>query len=208
MKVKVNEFNQFQVTTEQKPPKMDINMHILVCTSLRPSPRTRTFCRDLAASSSTFQYIVRGKSNILSLMSYAHMSGTHRLWLVSSSHGNPKTITFYDVSKSPPAKIGYLVIKGVALRREIGNLYPKSTRMRPLILIPPEDNSLKDLYSLMKQALPSTTPSEALCTYLRIERPSDTGATLLFIESQTGLFCGPKISIGDYRWLNATSPQP
>ncbi len=183
-------------------------MHILVCTSLRPSPRTRTFCRDLAASSSTFQYLVRGKSNILSLMSYAHTSGAHKLWLVSSSHGNPKTITFYDVSKPPPAKIGYVVIKGVTLRREIRNLYPKSTRMRPLVLIPPQDNSLNDLYSLMKNALPETMPSKTPCTYLRIERLSEMRVGLLFIESQTGLFCGPKISLGDYRWLNTTSTQP
>lgn len=183
---------------------MDINMRVLVCTSLRPSPRTRTFCRDLVASSSIFQYYIRGKSNMLSLMSYAQMTGAHKVWLVSSRYGNPRTITFYDVSPPAPIIIGSMIIKGVALRRELKNLYPKSTRMRPLTLLPPEDDSLKDLYSLLKRALPGDLPSKNKCTHLRIARSSDAEVELLFVESQTGLLCGPKISLGDYVWGNTS----
>ncbi|MCX8181637.1 MAG: hypothetical protein N3D12_00805 [Candidatus Methanomethyliaceae archaeon] len=179
---------------------MDINMRVLVCTSLRPSPRTRTFCRDLGASSSIFQYYVRGKSNILSLMSYAYMNGAQKVWLVSSRHGNPGTITFYEVRSPYPTIIGSIIIKGVTLRRELGNLYPKSTRMRPLTLIPPKDDSLKDLHSLIKRSLPDDIPSKTPCTQLCIVRSAETSVELLFIESQTGLLCGPKISLSDYIW--------
>ncbi|MEM4234666.1 MAG: hypothetical protein QXU75_05920 [Candidatus Methanomethylicaceae archaeon] len=179
-------------------------MRVLICTSLRPSPRTRTFCRDLVASSSIFQYHIRGKSNMLSLMSYAQMIGAHKVWIVSSRYGNPRAITFYDLSMPTPIIIGSMIIKGITLRREIRNLYPKSTRMRPLALLPPEDDSLKDLYSLLKRALPEDLSSKNKCTHLRIARSSETKVELLFVESQTGLLCGPKISLGDYIWGSAS----
>jgi len=175
-------------------------MHVIVCTSRRPSPRTRTFCRDLASSSCIFQYYTRGKSNMISIMSQARISGAQRVWVVSSSHRNPKSITFYDVWATPPTRIGSIVIRGVTLRREIKNLYPESTKARPLLLIPPTDNSLMDLYSLIKNSLPQPQPYEVPCTQLRISRSPSNEVEILFEESQTGLLCGPKISLGEYRW--------
>ncbi len=188
--------------------EMDTNPQVLVCTSLRPSPRTRTFCRDLVASSSIFQYYVRGKSNMISLLGHAHLSGACRLWLIGSSYGNPKTITFYDVSVCPPTKMGLLLIKGTTLRREIKNLYPKSTRSRPLEFLMPEDKSLMDLYSLISSALPKVFSTKSPRTQLRLGRNPENRIELSFVESETGLPCGPKITVGDYHWLRGASYQP
>lgn len=174
-------------------------MNVLICTSHRPSPRTRTFCRDLVASSAIFQYHVRGKWNIVSLIGYARVSGAQRVWIVDSRHGNPNLLTFYDVSTTSTTKIGSMLMKRVVLRRDMPNLYPKPTRTRPISLVPPVDEDLKDLYHLMKRALPNNQLIKGPCTELRIERPSEKKIELLFVESETGSPCGPKITVGDYR---------
>ncbi len=90
-------------------------------------------------------------------------------------------------------------MKGVVLRRNMPNLYPKPTRTRPISLVTPDDEDLKDLYYLLKRALPDDQPIKGPCTELRIERPSEKKIELLFVESKTGSPCGPKIIVGDYR---------
>ncbi|MGQ9759341.1 MAG: hypothetical protein ACUVQ5_02045 [Candidatus Methanomethylicaceae archaeon] len=175
-------------------------MSVLLCTSLRPSPRTRTLCRDLVASSAIFRYHARGKSNMPSLLGYARISGAHRLWLIDSRHGNPSVLTTYNTEDLMPTKVGSIFIKGVALRREISGICPKSTRTRPIALPPPEEDELNDLYLLIRHSFPTIQPHKGPCTELRIRHSTEKKIEVLFIEGETGCICGPKIILGDYRW--------
>lgn len=170
-------------------------MKILISTSLRPSPRIRTFCKDLASASSIFYYSTRGKMNILTLFSYARVIGAKRLWLVKSKYGNPGGIFFYDIEK-PERIIGSIIIKGVSLKRELKNVFPKSTKNHLIHLIPPEDNQLYELYSVIKNAIPEIPYNNRLITKLKIIKSKYI--ELNFIESETNLLCGPRIFLSGY----------
>jgi len=175
-------------------------MTILLCTSLRPSPRTRTFCNDLVAATADFNYYLRGKSSLLLLSAYAHSVGAGRLWIVNSRFGDPKLMECYDTSGGKAKKIGSLLVSRVILRREIKDLSPKSARGRHLRIVPPEHRALSGLYEMLRSSLGELTPSDRGVTELRLETSRDHLAAMAFTESETRAPCGPKILLKDFRW--------
>jgi len=174
-------------------------MTILLCTSLRPSPRTRTFCNDLVTATADFNYYLRGKSGLLLLSAYAHSAGAERLWIVNSRFGDPKLIECYDTTGGKAKKIGSLLISRVILRRELKDLSPKGTRGRHLRLVQPEHHSLTDLYEMLLNALGELKPSDRGVTELHLETSRDHLAEMVFTHSETQAPCGPKILLKDFR---------
>jgi rRNA maturation protein Rpf1 len=174
-------------------------MTILLCTSLRPSPRTRTFCNDLVSATADFNYYLRGKSSLLLLSAYTHSTGADRLWIVNSRFGDPKLIECYDTGGGKAKKIGSLLISRVILRRELKGLSQKTARGRHLRLFPPEDRALTGLYEMLLNSVGELAPSDRGVTELRIEASRDHFAEVLFIESETKAPCGPKILLKDFK---------
>lgn len=174
-------------------------MTILLCTSLRPSPRTRTFCNDLVATSVDFSYHLRGKTSLLLLSAHARGSGADRLWIISTRFGEPKLVECYDIAGKKPARIASLLMQRVALRRELPNTF--RGRGGPIQIHQPEDHSLVGLYSLLKATLGRGEMPEGIdpTTELIISSSADCLAELTFIHSRTGSFCGPKILLRDVR---------
>lgn len=171
-------------------------MKVLISTSLRPTPRIRTFCKDLASTSSIFQYITRGKMNIPTLFSQAFTLNTGKIWLVSSKYGNPGTISFYTLENLKFKNIGSIIIKGVSLKRELKNISPKSRRNQYVFVSPPEHDELCKLYLLIKNALPEPLNKNEPFTELKIIK--NKSIMLNFIDSETNLLCGPKIILRGY----------
>jgi len=174
-------------------------MTILLCTSLRPSPRTRTFCNDLVAATADFDYYLRGKSGLLLLSAYAHSAGAERLWIVNSRFGDSKLIECYDTTGGRVKKIGSLLISRVILGRELKDLGPKGTRGRHLRLVPPAHRSLTDLYEMLLNSLGELNPSDRGATELRLETSRDHLAEMVFVDSETRAPCGPRIILKDFR---------
>ncbi|MBM5805576.1 MAG: hypothetical protein FJZ49_05920 [Candidatus Verstraetearchaeota archaeon] len=174
-------------------------MTILLCTSLRPSPRTRTFCNDLVTATADFNYYLRGKSGLLLLSAYAHSAGADRLWIVNSRFGDPKLIECYDTGGGKAKKIGSLLISRVILRRELKNLGPKTARGRHLRLVQPEDRALTGLYEMLRNSVGFLTPSDRGVTELRLETSRDYFAEMAFTDSETRAPCGPRILLKDFR---------
>ncbi|MEM0285799.1 MAG: hypothetical protein QXW34_01470, partial [Candidatus Methanomethyliaceae archaeon] len=143
-------------------------MKVLISTSLRPTPRIRTFCKDLASTSSIFQYITRGKMNLPTLFSQALTLNANKIWLINSRHGNPGIIFFHVYEKSEFKNIGSIIIKGVSLKRELKNIAPKSKKNQYILISPPEYEELYELYLLIKNALPEYFNKNESFTELRI----------------------------------------
>lgn len=174
-------------------------MTILLCTSLRPSPRTRTFCNDLVASSSDFKYFARGKSGLAYLAAYAKSEGGNRLWIVNSRYGGPKLIECYDTSDHIPRQISSLLIHHVQLRREMKDFCQADTRQRRLRLVQPDSISIDRLYKTVKDSLGCLPEDAVKSTELHIIKSNDYCAELFFVDNETKLPSGPAIYLWDYR---------
>lgn len=171
-------------------------MKVLISTSLRPTPRIRTFCKDLTSTSLIFQYIARGKMNIPALFGRAFAFSASKIWLVFSKHGNPSAISFYVLEDLNFKKIGEIFIKGVSLKRELKNISSKSRKNKYIFVSPPEYEELHGLYLLIKNALPEIIDKDEPFTELKIIK--DKSIILNFIDSETNLLCGPKIILRGY----------
>lgn len=95
---------------------------MLITTSRKPSPRTRSFCRDLERVLHNFVYENRGKMNFEQVVERARERG-ERLVMVLEHMGNPGKLVFFDVSSDDIRWLGpSIYIKGVKLQREHGDL--------------------------------------------------------------------------------------
>ncbi len=181
-------------------------MTILLCTSLRPSPRTRTFCNDLVSTSCDFRYLTRGKSGLAYLAAYSKAVGASRLWVINSRFGEPKVIECYDSSGDKPSAIASLLIKRVQLKRDLNSQSSGKTRARPLRMIKPESESLDGLYDALSQAmdlqglggLAAGPVGKTVDVYLTTSEKYF--AEIFFIDSTSKKPCGPAIYLEDFKW--------
>jgi len=179
-------------------------MTILLCTSHRPSPRTRTLCNDLVSASSDFSYLKRGKSCMALVSAYAAGIGAGRVWLISSRYGDPSLIECYEPGGGVIVSI---LIGRVILMRELGG-FTASRRARRLELIPPEDRSLQAVYGAFRLAVGPPggvarecghTGRDAGVAELRFEPSKNCLAEVSFMERASGAPCGPRIMVKGFR---------
>jgi len=96
---------------------------LLLTTSHRPSPRTRTFLKELISVLPGSYKINRGHKTLLDLAIEAKKQGLNYVAIISDRRGNPGSITLYEVVEKEllrPSlnKISTLILKGVKLSRE------------------------------------------------------------------------------------------
>ncbi len=101
----------------------------LLTTSHSPSPRTRSFIKDLASCLPGILRVHRGKKTLLQLALEARRYGARYLLVVGERKGNPSLIRIYSIGlyferDSILKHIVSIVIRGVKLSREV----PGSTR--------------------------------------------------------------------------------
>lgn len=96
---------------------------ILVTTSHKPSPRTRTFVKDLVSVIPHSARVNRGHKSLDELALEARKLGLRFFAIVEEKHGNPSTIDIYEVVNGAGPR--YLrrrflkiVLKGARLSRE------------------------------------------------------------------------------------------
>ncbi|MEM1639322.1 MAG: ribosomal biogenesis protein [Desulfurococcaceae archaeon] len=96
---------------------------ILVTTSRRPSPKSRSFIKDLVSIIPYAQKINRGHKSLVELAFEARKLGYRYILIVSDRRGNPSKISIYEVREEYQAhpkleKLVTLELKGVKLSRE------------------------------------------------------------------------------------------
>ena len=88
-------------------------------TSRKPSPRTRTFCKDFARVFPHSVYSSRGKASLDSVIEKARELGKEFIAIVFETNGNPSKIEFIKVSEDSWDWAKSLQLTGVSLSREI-----------------------------------------------------------------------------------------
>lgn len=95
---------------------------ILFTTSHRPSPRTRSFIKDLASIIPFAQRVNRGHKSLVELALETKRLGYNYLAIVSEKHGNPSMISLYEIVDGYPypstKSLAKILLKGVKLSRE------------------------------------------------------------------------------------------
>ena len=94
---------------------------ILITTTRRPSPRTRSLVKDLVSVIPGAIRFTRGHYNIEELSFEATAVGAARVIIVGTMRGNPSILRFYEPRPPKLYHIASLIVKGVALSREIGS---------------------------------------------------------------------------------------
>ncbi len=98
------------------------NTLILLTTSHKPSPRTRSFTKDLANILLYSIRINRGKKTLNELALEAYRNKAKYIFIVGERHGNPSMIKIYNVYHPPALQIlkewALFRISGVKLTRE------------------------------------------------------------------------------------------
>ena len=95
---------------------------ILITTSHKPIPRTRSFVKDLASILPGSETITRGKKTLEELAIEAHRYKCRYFMIVGERRGNPSLIRIYRIDytgKIPLIKhVASIIISGVTLSRE------------------------------------------------------------------------------------------
>ncbi len=120
----------------------------LVTTSRAPSPRTRSFVKDLTAILPGATRVNRGHMTLGDLAVSALARGLDRVVVVGERRGNPSIVRVYEPARhyrgapSPLRNIVTLILAGVTLSREAGR--PQPSGASRLIVRDPGDPWLDD----------------------------------------------------------------
>jgi len=112
--------NWFLLRSSYMPSK------IIITTSHRPTPRTRSLVKDLVSVIPNAVRITRGKATLDLLALQAVDIGADRILVIRNWKGNPRFLDFYEVlpATRKATKICTLVLRGYKLARECGHPPP------------------------------------------------------------------------------------
>lgn len=116
-------------------------MSIIITTSHKPSPRLRSFVKDLVSVIPGSIKLNRGKKTLEDLLYDAIDYGADRLVIVGERKGNPGSIRVYivDADEEKLKELAYYNIRGVKLSRE----NPYATRIYNPSILMVDSSSIK-----------------------------------------------------------------
>lgn len=89
-----------------------------ISTSLRPTRRIRSFCKDLQVSIPNSVYLTRGKSNIYELSGRFAEVKCGKFMVINRWKGGPGIVDFYQINEGLIRLNDKICIGGIKLRRE------------------------------------------------------------------------------------------
>jgi len=99
-----------------------VKRKIIVTTSHRPSPRTRTFVKELSSVLPFSVKLNRGKKTLTDLLIDALTINANRLIVVHEKKGNPSALKVYVIEDKKLKEYTTFKLVGVALWRELTNV--------------------------------------------------------------------------------------
>lgn len=196
------DFGQRARAAPSSPP------YTVLTTSREPSPRTRSFVKDLCTLSAKVLRLTRGKATYKELVAFALGVGARTLAMVGEKRGNPSILRIYDlepclVGKSP-VHLYTLFIKGVNLSRERGCGPPPSPCDRAFVVSSGEREGTGYLVEsawtrFFMAEVVTREPPEGLA--IRVER---SGGLFLTHFAFNGRPVGPLIKVDEARLIGKT----
>ena len=180
---------------------MEMNSKVLITTSRRPSPRTRSFIKDLVSLIPGAMKINRGHLTMEELTLLALSKGCDRLVVVGERRGNPSIMRIYDVQQGGVYKnIVSVKVLGVALSREIKRSLPP--RQPKDLYVKVENDEVADFAEALMKGLHlkvyvnsiKMTQGTLLGVLRRDKRGGDSA--ILEFMNQKNEYVGPRIKLG------------
>ena len=121
-------------------------MGLIVTTSRRPSPRTRSLVKDLVGVIPGAVRLTRGHMSMEELAREALIRGLNRVVVIGERRGNPSIIRVYAVKSEGLGldNIVSFIVKGVTLSREAGSGYPG---VKSVLVVESDGSSISDEFA-------------------------------------------------------------
>jgi U3 small nucleolar ribonucleoprotein protein IMP4 len=175
---------------------------MLITTSRKPSPRSRTFSKNLGRILNT-KYINRGKMSIRDTLIKSKVMGYNRTAVISEMKGNPSRMDIYDsdgelkislhISVSNPIASGRIDSKKLHLKWELDNLEDLKEELISNLEIPEYEEA-----GSKEQAQSEQTRRKNIPNLLIVKEGAKSRALLEFYD-QNGQIIGSKIYIHHYK---------
>lgn len=176
---------------------------MLITTSRKPSPRTRSFARSLERVLNS-EYINRGKMSMRDVFIKSRASPYHKTAVVSGKDGNPSRIDFYnpegdlifsmDITVSNSLASGRIKKKNLRLRWEWGRSDLKE-KIISLIEIPEDPvDSIKTGSDTLKEELKQYSNSNLVLV------KGEGDKAVVEFHDQQGQVTGPRIHVHGCRF--------
>ncbi|MEM0198115.1 MAG: hypothetical protein QW039_06075 [Fervidicoccaceae archaeon] len=186
---------------------MKVKKKVLITTSREPSPRTRSFVKDLTSLAPWLVRLNRGKMTFQELVEEALAENSETLAVIGEMRGNPSIIRLYDLSQASASKkilhTYTIFLKGVALSREAGHHGIEAEKIREIIVdsIPEASEETRALILALHQLFQTglTLPPEG--KYIKISINSSL-KIIKFKQLPGNLNMGPII-----KYHKITSPR-
>ncbi len=167
---------------------------IIITTSRRPSPRTRSLVKDLVGVIPGAVRLTRGHLTYQELSIEATTLGADRVVIVGEKRGNPSIMRIYE--PEPPEglnNIVTLIIKGVKLAREAG--VPNRAKARILrVEHDGGEDAMEVAEALVRGLHAKLTPTRGPSVVAKLESRGDKEVLLTFTSN--GSQVGPTLRIG------------
>ena len=182
---------------------MNAPRKIMLTTSRNPTPRIRTFCKDLARVIPNILHVNRRKMSINQLAEKALEHSVDHVAIVERWQGSPDRIEFFSIDSSglvpvPPI----LYIAGIRLQREFST--KKSKRVDSIAITKSVGNSLEIAVSLSKIFnVPVLSEIEASANYpvaINISHDANRRIQMTFMLLPQNLEIGPRITLRRVMW--------
>ena len=171
--------------------------NIIITTSRRPSPRTRSLVKDLVAIIPGAIRITRGHLTMEELSLLAVTRGADRILVIGERRGNPSIMRFYRVEAGGYKNIVTIIIRGLALSRELRRPLPEANPSA--LYIEFTDDSLADFAEALMRGLRAKVvyPGVKLSknSVKAVLRPRENDEAFLEFFDWRGSPLGPRIRI-------------
>jgi len=172
-------------------------LKVLITTAYSPSPRTRTFVKDLVSVLPGSSKLSRGKISMELLGAIAADEGADKVIIVKEYHGNPSSLEVYDVVDAELVPRGTIKLKGVTLSSERGKRVYNARKVgiRAYSLIPEAQEMAEKLSELL--GLPLIEKEEEASEYdliLDVE-PHEAGFEVIFRTPGSRAPVGPSLRV-------------
>jgi len=178
---------------------------ILLTTSRDPTPRIRTFCKDLMRAIPSVVSVNRGKMSVDEVAEKALEHDADHVAIVDRWHGGPSALKFFRVGQSGLVLTSPVIhVAGIRLQREFG--VPKVKPAHSMVLLESENSG--EMLRLMETfssffSVPILSMDEAAKagpTLMCFSRDKARGIVITFMVEPGHVEVGPRISVSRVEW--------
>ncbi len=176
---------------------------ILLTTSRRPTPRIRTFCRDLLSSFSNVTRVNRGKMSLDAVAEKAMELNCDQVIIVGRWHGAPGKISLFKVSLGLTDVDPLMIIQSIRLRREL----KQTSRIKSSVITLENESSaqlqrlaasLSKFFGLPVSSMDDASENHRVSLHLSFDSKQRVKMTYIMLKGMVEI--GPQVTFSRLIW--------